>query len=60
MLTLGVASGDHHVCIGPDPSGPSQYDEEHDMSENLIPDNTFVEDGGENYEDLVNLSEDDE
>jgi hypothetical protein len=30
-----------------------------DMSDKLTPDNVFVEDGGENYEDLVNLSEDD-
>ena len=32
------------------------------MSDNLNPDNVFVEDGGENYDDLVNLSfaEDDE
>jgi hypothetical protein len=31
-----------------------------DMSDRLTPDNVFIEDGGENYEDLVNLSEDDE
>lgn len=30
------------------------------MSDKLTPDNVFVEDGGENYEDLVNLDEDDE
>jgi hypothetical protein len=27
------------------------------MSEKLIPDHDFVEDGGETYEDLVNLDE---
>lgn len=30
------------------------------MSDKLTPDNVFVEDGGENYEDLVNLDEDGE
>ena len=30
------------------------------MSEKLIPDNVFVEDGGETYEDLVNLDDNDE
>ena len=32
------------------------------MSDKLTPDNVFIEDGGENYDDLVSLSppEDDE
>jgi len=30
------------------------------MSDKLTPDNIFVEDGGETYEVLVNLDEDDE
>ena len=41
-------------------TGPERQRRENDMSDRLTPDNVFVEDGGETYEDLVNLSEDDE
>ena len=59
MLSLEVASGDRRAGTVRLRGGarPDRHLGETDMSEKLIPDHDFVEDGDETYVDLVNLDE---
>ena len=61
ILTVGIASDDPLAGTVRLRGGarPDVHFGETDMSDKLTPDNVFVEDGGETYEDLVNLDEDD-
>jgi hypothetical protein len=62
MLPVGIATGDPLAGTVRLRGGarPDADFGETDMSDKLIPDNVFVEDGGETYEDLANLDDIDE